>query len=300
MDIEKLNALLCEGQNQNKLAETAEALKRVYALVLRLRAENGCPWDKAQTPHSMRQYLIEETFEVTDAIENENPSHVKEELGDLLFNTILSSYMYEQNADFSVSEMADALCEKLVTRHPHVFGKDSAGFCEYKKQQVQNENSHKNINETWDSIKENVEHRTFSSILDSVPKGFPPLLKSYKFLKKAAKFGFEWKNISDAENKVLEEFNEVKQASITCDSEKIEEELGDLLLSVVNLCRMYNVFPDNALEKANKKFYKRFTFVEHNTKQAEEMSTNSPLESMERLWNEAKKLETVAQTCTKG
>ena len=240
-------------------SERVAALDRLCELVETLRSPKGCPWDKKQTPQSMRGPLVEETFEAVDAVTENNPSHAKEELGDLLFNLILTAYIYEQRGDFSISQMADDVRTKLIGRHPHVFGGEK---------------------KDWDLIKRNEEGRKCDFVLDEVPKGFPPVLKAYKYLSKAAKNGFEWPDVNCSFNKVQEEFEEVKEA-VGLDSKHLEEEVGDLLLSVVNMCRMLSENPDVALERAVSKFYRRYKFV------CDGMKEDSG-KSMTDLWDEAK------------
>ena len=170
-----------------------EEFQRFFDTIKALRAPNGCPWDKEQTPLSMRNDLIEEAFEALDAISEQNPEHAKEELGDVILNATMISYMYEQENHFTVADVYKELTDKLIRRHPHVFPE-------------------REVLQQWDRIKSNLENRKSSSILDEVPKGFPPLLKAYKMQKKAAKKGFDWKDLKPVKDKIFEELNEVEQA----------------------------------------------------------------------------------------
>ncbi|HAO30284.1 MAG TPA: nucleoside triphosphate pyrophosphohydrolase [Treponema sp.] len=251
------------------MSETKEALFSLYEIAKRLMQKDGCPWDREQTPLTMRQYLIEETFEAVDAISQEDASHAKEELGDVLYNVIFISYLYELRGDFTLAEVADEMHQKLVRRHPHVFGEQSKHL-DTKEQ----------VKEQWDQIKHTVEGREKKSVLDEVPASFPPLLKAFKYIKKAASKGFDWPTAFDALKKVSEETQEVRQALEQNDSSAIEEELGDLLLSVVAVCKKCSVSPDAALSRSLKKFYNRYTHVEENSP--------TSLEQMLALWNEAK------------
>ncbi|MCQ2585738.1 MAG: nucleoside triphosphate pyrophosphohydrolase [Treponema sp.] len=287
--------------------KTAEAYKRFLEVIETLRSENGCPWDKEQTPLSMRGDLIEETFEAVDAITSKNALHAKEELGDVLLNDTMISYMYEQKGEWTIAESINELSDKLIRRHPHVF-KESDGAS-----QVQDsaDTSDKVLSQ-WDRIKQNVEGRKAESVLDSVPENFPPLLKSYKYAKKAIKKGFDWPDNAGCRAKVEEEWQEVieaEQAVKACGNGKplevsstpeldkaqmhLEEELGDLFFSIAAYCVKAGINPENAVARANKKFYERFTFVEKNMEK-----NNWPMENteesrnhMSELWKTAKRNE---------
>ena len=251
------------------MSDTKEALFSLYQMAQRLMQKDGCPWDREQTPLSMRQYLIEETFEAVDAIGQNDALHAKEELGDVLYNVIFMAYLYELRGDFTLAQVADEMHEKLVRRHPHVFG-DNAGYLDTKEQ----------VKQQWDQIKHTVEGREKKSVLDEVPDSFPPLLKAYKYIKKAASKGFDWPASQDALKKVSEETQEVSEVLDSNNPERIEEELGDLLLAVVAVCKKCNVSPDAALSRSLKKFYNRYTHVE--------LENPQTLEQMLTLWNEAK------------
>ncbi len=266
--------------------ETVEAYNRFLDVIKTLRAPGGCPWDREQTPLTMRGALIEEAYEAVDAITAEDPVHAKEELGDVLLNVEMISLMYEQNGDFSMAESINELTDKMIRRHPHVFG-ESEG-----KSQVQGTaDDAEKVLAQWDRIKENVEGRKNKSVLDDVPESFPPLLRSYKLLKKAAKKGFQWPDIKGAESKVLEEWNEVRQAAEAGDPDNLEEEIGDMFLALVNYARFAGVNPEIALQRANRKFYDRFSFVE--TKMNENgfpmENTKESTERMINFWEAAKK-----------
>ena len=256
---------------------TSESFLKLYEITKKLRGEDGCPWDKKQTPSTLRETFIEETFEVIDAITEGDPMHAREELGDAFFNIVLISYCYEQAGDFTISEVLDEISEKLVRRHPHVFG------------DVQADTAAKVIRQ-WDKIKEEVEGRKSDSVLDSVPNGFPPLLKAYKMLKKAAKSGFDWPSVELAESKVREELEEISGAIKENNQEHLEEEAGDMLLAAVNYCRNLGVDPNVALEKAAKKFSCRFRFVEKKMKEKGLAMEEKNDAEMLALWKEAKKL----------
>lgn len=267
-----------------------ESYENFFNVIKRLRAPDGCPWDRAQTPLTMRTDLIEETFEAVEAIGEQDSEHVKEELGDVLLNATMIAYMYEQIGDFAVSDVLDELSEKLIRRHPHVF-KESSGKSEMKKK-VETPDQ---VLSQWDLIKNNVEGRKKESVLDSVSDGMPPLLKGYKYQKKAAKLGFEWNNNEEVYSKILEEIDEVKEAVSLSKDDKdklhVEEEIGDLLFAVVNLSRRLNVDPTVAMARANDKFKNRFSFIESEMKKQDIPMNQQNVGKMLDLWNEAKKLK---------
>ena len=279
-------------------------------VIKRLRAPDGCPWDKEQIPLSLRSDLIEEVFEAAEAISDNDIFHTKEELGDVMLNATMIAYMHEQKGMFTVSEVLGDVSEKLVRRHPHVF-KESEGASQMNGEV---KDSAQVLNQ-WDAIKRNVEGRDSSSVLDEVPKGFPPLLRACKLQKKAAKQGFDWKDYHQVESKVKEELEEVQMAAnelyeltekernagnpvkpfnensnpqIDSAQLHLEEEIGDLLFSVVNLARHLKVDPSVALERTNQKFCKRFKFVEQSMKDAGIPMTNDNLEQMDSFWDKAK------------
>lgn len=283
-----------------------EEFQRFFDTIKALRAPNGCPWDKEQTPLSMRNDLIEEAFEVLDAISEQNPEHAKEELGDVILNATMISYMYEQENHFTVADVYKELTDKLIRRHPHVFPESEGQSCVEQKTSTPEE-----VLQQWDRIKSNLENRKSSSILDEVPKGFPPLLKAYKMQKKAAKKGFDWKDLKPVKDKIFEELNEVEQAyenlqqfkqepsnakPFTVNSSEttnelqlhLEEEIGDLLFSVVNYARHLNVDPSVALNRTNQKFYKRFSYVEQEMTKANIPMDYEHLKEQDNFWNKAK------------
>lgn len=312
----------------HSMIDTVQAFDAFFSVIQRLRAPDGCPWDREQTPLSLRSDLIEEVFEATEAISAGDPEHVKEELGDVILNAVMTAYMYQQQGDFLVADVFTDVAEKLVRRHPHVF-KESEGT----SQMIGNITSTEQVLSQWDAIKRSVEGRTAESILDEVPAGFPPLLRAAKLQKKAAKVGFDWKDVSDVEAKISEELEEVRQASAEVAAAKsrqnavttddtigkepkntslggspkpftqgapdtlntaqlhLEEEVGDLLFAVVNLARHLKVDPAQALARTNEKFCRRFKAVEHDMAKANLPMDSEHLEHMDTLWNAAKKQE---------
>jgi tetrapyrrole methylase family protein/MazG family protein len=286
------------------MEQTQESFTRFFDILKRLRAPGGCPWDIDQTPLSMRDSLIEEAFEAAEAISQEDTSHVKEELGDVLLNTFMIAYMHEQAGDFSVARVFDELTDKLIRRHPHVFKAADTDAALNPNQ----------VLEQWDSIKVNVEKRSGESILDQVSEGLPPLLRAYKLQKKAAKKNFDWQNAGEVALKVREEFDEVLQAlagvrqggsenapeplSFGASAELneahllLEEEIGDLLFSVVNWARHMHVNPVVALSRANQKFSRRFRAVEQAVESQDKKMPDLSAAELDIYWQAAKKHKT--------
>ena len=303
-------------QNDANANRTAAAYKRLYETIRTLRAPGGCPWDREQTPLTMRRDLIEETFEAVDAVSAGDAAHAKEELGDVMLNASMIAYMYEQQNDFSVAEALDELTDKLIRRHPHVFPQ-SEGISEVTEKVTTGEQ----VLNQWDRIKENVEGRkSVKTILDEVPEGFPPLLRAYKLQKKAAKKGFDWQSIESVAAKVYEELEEVREAFQALQDVKsagdtsglqaasdgrnapparmsqaeraalhLEEEFGDLLFAVVNYMRHSGVDPETAMDRANRKFYRRFAYVEERMAKAGIPMDGDHLQDEDAFWNAAKK-----------
>jgi tetrapyrrole methylase family protein/MazG family protein len=274
------------------LTET-EAFKALYDTVVALRGPGGCPWDREQSPVSLRGDLIEETYECIEAIDEKEPLHIKEELGDLFLLVTMLSYMHEQEGLFSVADALAIVTEKLIRRHPHVFGevkvKDSA-----------------EVLDNWAKIKVEQEgRRPKDSLLDEVSRALPPLDRAYKLQKLAAKAGFDWPDIRGVMDKVEEELGEVSTAIGELDAinrhalaapeavknrkDALEGELGDLLFSVVNLCRFLKVEPSVALQRTNAKFVTRFNHVEKRMKETGQEMTADSLETMDKFWKETKR-----------
>jgi tetrapyrrole methylase family protein/MazG family protein len=266
----------------DKEINECDAFKALYDVVVRLRAPDGCPWDREQSPKTLRGDLIEETYECIEAIDEKDPAHIKEELGDLFLLATMISYMHQQDGLFTVADVLEEIAKKLIRRHPHVFAetkvKDSA-----------------EVLDNWARIKIEQEGRTpKDSVLDEVSRSLPPLDRAWKLQKKAAKSGFDWVNTQGVIAKIDEELNEVAQAITAAEAgeadadNELEEELGDLLFSVVNLCRFLKVEPSVALQRANIKFVKRFKYIEKHMKAAGVNMDAESLEVMERFWQKAK------------
>lgn len=253
-------------------------IRRFIEIVQILRGPNGCPWDKKQTHDSLKPFLIEETYEVLEAIDSGDKSHLKEELGDLLLQIVLHAQLADDAKDFNIEDVAHSICEKMIRRHPHVFA----------KAQVKDADE---VVTNWEDIKkqERLEKgQKTESILQSITQNAPALFESHKISKKAAKTGFEWKKPIDVFDKMTEELNELKVEIKNNNPKNIEEELGDLLFTATNLCRVYKVNPEIALKKTNRKFRQRFIQMEI---QANEQGLNLEdltFEQWNEFWNQAK------------
>ncbi len=263
----------------------SKSFDELIAVMARLRAPGGCPWDAEQTYQSLSQYLLEEAYETFDAIhaagETGDTTHLTEELGDLLLQVVFHSTIAAERGDFNIDDVAAGVAKKLVLRHPHVFG-------DAKLAKAQD------VLDNWDELKVN-ERKASGTIekinesrLDEVPVHFPALLEGLKLTKKAAKFGFDWENVDQVFAKIEEEIGEVKDAVTQKDDENISEEIGDLLFAVVNLARKLGVEPETALKKTNRKFRKRFVFIEKELKATGKTPEDADLAEMDALWNKAK------------
>jgi len=229
-----------------------------------------CPWDKKQTIHSLRKLTIEETYELCDAILEDDYEGVKEEIGDIMLHMIFYAKIAEERKAFDIADALNTLCEKLINRHPHIYGDIT----------VQNEEE---VKQNWEKIKLAEGKK---SVLGGVPKSLPAMIKAYRMQDKTSTVGFEWENKAQVWDKVKEEEAELLEAVSEGKHDRIEEEFGDLLFSLINYARFLNVDPETALEKTNKKFKSRFEYIEkHAGKDLEVMS----LEEMDALWEEAKK-----------
>jgi len=241
-----------------------------------LRSNEGCPWDAKQTHLSLREYVIEEAYEVVDAIDNDDIDGLSEELGDLLLQVVFHSQIAKEEGYFNILDVISGICQKLIYRHPHVFKDIKADDAD---QAV----------ESWNSMKDKEKNVTsYTERLKSIPNSFPSLLKSYKVQKRAADVGFDWDNITGAIDKLEEEYREVMHELKANDKEKLEEELGDLFFAIVNVCRFLDINPENAINKTINKFVDRFEFIEKESiKQGKDLK-NMTLKEMDELWEIAK------------
>lgn len=251
------------------------AFERCLTIMDRLR--NECPWDKKQTNETLRSHSIEEVYELSDAILDNNADDIKKELGDVLLHIIFYAKIAEEKQQFDIADVCNALCDKLIYRHPHVFGEVTA------------ENADK-VMHNWEELKlhEN-KGKSPRSVLSGVPKSLPSLIKAYRIQDKAANVGFDWDKPSDVWDKVKEEIEEFSEEAEKMDKQAMEEEFGDVLFSLVNAARLYKINPDNALEHCNKKFINRFNYIENEINRQGREITHVPLEEKEALWQKSKK-----------
>jgi MazG family protein len=263
----------------------SESFDELVSVMARLRAPGGCPWDREQTYASLSQYLLEEAYETFDAIHEADSTgdtaNLKEELGDLLLQVVFHSTIAEEKGDFTMDEVSAGVVQKLVLRHPHVFGDAKLE----RAQDVLDNRDTLNANERAASGRK---ARTHDSVLDEVPVRFPALLEALKVTKKAARVGFDWKDTASIFDKLDEEVLELRTAIEDADVANIDEEIGDLLFVVVNLARHLDVEPETALKKTNRKFRRRFRFIEEQLAVGGRGLTDSSLEEMDRLWDRSK------------
>jgi tetrapyrrole methylase family protein/MazG family protein len=263
--------------------KTGAAFRALCDVIARLRGPGGCPWDREQSPLSLRGDLIEETYECVEAIDGKDPAHIREELGDLYLLVTMIAYMHQEEGVFSVEETLEGIAEKLIRRHPHVFAnlevKDS-----------------EEVLENWARIKVEQEGRKpKDSILDQVSRGLPPLDRAFRLQKKAAKAGFDWPDVGGVFAKIREELEETGAALAASPpgegpaAEALEGELGDLLFSVVNLCRYLKADPSVALQRTIVKFEGRFKRVEQKMKESGRALGPENFAAMDRYWDEAKR-----------
>lgn len=246
-------------------------------LMARLRGPDGCPWDKKQTAESLKPFLVEECYEVLDALEDGSPENVKEELGDLLFQIVFLARLAEENGQFSISDVLDFNVSKMMRRHPHVFGDVKL-------------DTDKEVLSHWEELKKKEKGYTErKSVLDGVPRELPSLLRAHRLQERAARVGFDWSHLDDLLPKLDEELREFREALSKQDPEAMEEELGDLFFVLVNIARFIGVNPDDALRKTISKFIKRFRYIEEKAAEMKRELSDMTLEEMDRLWDESKR-----------
>lgn len=259
----------------NTTEDKLKAFQRLLDVMDELRLK--CPWDKKQTFESLRANTIEETYELCDAIMKKDMKEIRKELGDVLLHIVFYSKIASETNDFDIADVCNSLCDKLIFRHPHVFGEGAAKTAG-------------EVEQTWEQIKRK-EKDGNKSVLSGVPDALPALIKSYRIQDKARNVGFDWEEKEQVWDKVKEEFDELMTEVKNLDAEKMEEEFGDLMFSMVNAARLYKINPENALEKCNQKFIRRFNYVESQTLAKGKDLKEMPLEEMDRYWNEAKEIE---------
>ena len=249
---------------ENKLNATARLLEVMDTL------REKCPWDREQTIHSLRNNTIEETFELADAITDNDMEGIKEELGDLFLHIVFYSKIAEEQGAFNLADVANGVCDKLIYRHPHVYGDVLAESPEEVKQ-------------NWEALKLRKKARK-SGVLGGVPRSLP----AFRISEKAAAVGFDWESADDVWKKVYEELNEVEAEFKSGDKDRLEAEFGDLFFALINACRKSGIDPENALERTNKKFIQRFNHLEKRVAEQGKMVSEASLDELEGYWQEAK------------
>ena len=278
MSIREEYLYLTDSGKDNK-----EAIERLAEIIALLRRE--CPWDKVQTHETLRKGMIEEAYEVVEAINNKDMANLREELGDVLLQVVFHADLAKEEREFDLKDIINEECEKMIRRHPHVF-----------LQETQN-NSTKSIDkvlEKWENIKVEEKHeKSCASRLERVPKALPALVRAFKVQKKAADVGFDWDDVSGAFDKVAEEYAEFMEqyAEAASSKQRLEEEMGDLLFSCVNVARFLDIDPESALNYTSDKFTRRFRYIEEKANADGRRLEDMSLEEMDKLWEEAKGLE---------
>ena len=253
-------------------SEKLEAFGRLLYILDELRVK--CPWDRKQTNESLRTNTIEETYELCEALMRDDEVNIKKELGDLLLHIVFYAKIGDEKGEFDIKDVCDSLCDKLIFRHPHVFGTaeaDTAGKVEQNWEQLK--------------LKEKGGNKT---VLGGVPASLPSIVKAHRIQDKARNIGFDWEEREQVWDKVNEEFNELKAEINNMDADKMEAEFGDLFFSLINAARLYKINPDNALERTNLKFIRRFNYLEEKTKEQGRSLKEMTLAEMDEIWNEAK------------
>jgi tetrapyrrole methylase family protein / MazG family protein len=240
----------------------------------KLRGEKGCPWDKEQTRESLKPYIVEEAYELLEAIEENDPEKIKEELGDLLFQIVFQSQIAKENKEFDMSDIIDKIAKKMISRHPHVFGNTTCSTSDEVVAQ-------------WE-VQKKREGKLRESILEGVPDTLPSLLRAHRLQKRAAGVGFDWERVDDVLKKLDEELKEFKEALGTKNKDMIEDELGDIFFMLVNISRFIGVNPEDAHRKTISKFIHRFRHIEMTAAEQGRKLSDMTLDEMDKLWDEAK------------
>jgi len=260
------------------MTKEIKGFDRLVEIMRLLRAPGGCPWDAEQSHESLKRYLIEETYEVIEAIDKNDPELLKEELGDLMLQPVFHAVIAEEKGEFTLDEVLDTICDKLVRRHPHVF---AGQVVKTADEQVEN----------WERIKKDEHGEGRKSALAGVPPHLPALMKAQKITEKAARVGFDWEHTDQVFAKVLEELHEFEETMAIGDETRMEAELGDLLFAIVNLGRFLSLNPEEALRKTIERFTRRFAHIEDTMHARGVHMKEATLEEMEELWEEAKDRE---------
>lgn len=257
----------------NTREQKLEAFGRLLDVMDELREK--CPWDRKQTNESLRANTIEETYELAEAIMNNDDEEIKKELGDLLLHVVFYSKIGEEKKAFDVADVCNAICDKLIFRHPHVFGNKTSSTAG-------------DVEKSWEEIKLQ-EKGGNKTVLEGVPSSLPSMVKAYRIQDKARNSGFDWNERQDVWDKVKEEINELEVEIEKANADKMEAEFGDMIFSIINAARLYGVNPDNALERTNQKFIYRFNYMEKKIKDNGKVLRDMTLDEMEAIWQEAKK-----------
>ncbi len=257
----------------NETIKIGEKFEELVAIMQRLRAPDGCPWDREQTPASILPFFLEEAYEVIESVDEEDWDTLKEEVGDILLHAVYQAVMAEEEKRFNIYDSLDTITSKLVRRHPHVFGDKKVDEAFHAKQ-------------NWEAIKHKEKGR--KSRLDGVPQNLPGLIRAQRLQQKASYVGFDWEQIEEVWDKVHEEIQELKEAQSLGEKLHIEEEIGDVLFSIVNLARFLDISSEDALRKTNKKFVTRFQKVEEELKQRNRIIEEATLAEMDEIWNSVK------------
>ncbi|MFD3448316.1 nucleoside triphosphate pyrophosphohydrolase [Microbacteriaceae bacterium 4G12] len=259
-------------QEEALLYQEFASLRRIIA---DLRGPNGCPWDKEQTHQSLKKYMLEEAYELLEAIDEEDDEHIVEELGDVLLQVLLQAQIGEDEGWFSIDDVIRAISEKMVRRHPHVFGNVEV---EHAQEVVAN----------WEEIKKQEKNHQHESLLAGIPTSLPALMRAYELQKKAASVGFDWEEVAPMIEKVGEEWKEFQEEVHKMDTEKMVAEFGDILFAFVNIARYYKINPEEAIHATNSKFVKRFSYMEKQAAKMNKDMQSFTLEELDALWEEAK------------
>jgi tetrapyrrole methylase family protein/MazG family protein len=254
-----------------------DSFQKLVDIMTRLRSEDGCPWDHVQTSETLKPYLIEETYELVEAIDEKDPAKIKEELGDLLLQIVFHAQIAKDHGEFDINDVIEGISHKMVSRHPHVFG--DARF-----------ETPEEVTKQWQDRKRE-EGKCKESALEGVPKELPSLLRAHRLQSRAAKVGFDWEKVEDVFGKLDEELKEFREALENKDQREIEDELGDIFFVLVNISRFVGVNAEEALRKTISKFISRFRYIEMKAADQGRQLSDIPLEEMDALWDEAKKGE---------
>ena len=265
---------------------SGKKFERLVEIMRTLRSKDGCPWDLEQTLETLKPFIIEEAYEVIDAIDQGNKKQLMEEIGDLVFECVFLAQLCAENNDFSIKDSLQTVNDKLVRRHPHVFGLNKSG----KKQYGPNCKSSDEVIEQWDRIKakERKDAGQNSDMLSGIPKSLPGLLRSFQIGKRAASTGFDWPTTTNVIEKIEEEVTEIRHALVRNEIKNVEEEIGDLILAIANLSRKLGVEPETALQRANNKFEQRFDLLNKRIQESGRSLTETSQKELADEWNKIK------------